>query len=246
LDPLLPNESPASCLTCHYPLRDLTVNRCPECGREFDPKNPKTMYLPSTPGVVEQYLCTPPGRTYIWSGVSVSSLMLLANGFFGEAFPIGSCCSCWLCLLLAVWPLRILWTALSAEPGQNWLRAHGGTVWRWFAPPAVFFVALILVLFNVPLRLTFLASRPAMDQFAQQTMLLPIGTKDRSYHRIGLYITDYVERGEDKVSFSIGAGFHFQTWGFVYSPSGPPQNMGRARQHMQFSGPWYLRVSAFK
>ena len=30
------------CLSCKYDLCHLTEHRCPECGREFDPANPKT------------------------------------------------------------------------------------------------------------------------------------------------------------------------------------------------------------
>ena len=30
------------CLTCFYDLRGLTQNRCPECGRSFDPDRPMT------------------------------------------------------------------------------------------------------------------------------------------------------------------------------------------------------------
>lgn len=30
------------CLTCHYDLRNLSENRCPECGREFDPHDPES------------------------------------------------------------------------------------------------------------------------------------------------------------------------------------------------------------
>src|SRR6266446_4734126 len=32
----------ARCLACYYLLRDLGEARCPECGRPFDPKNPRT------------------------------------------------------------------------------------------------------------------------------------------------------------------------------------------------------------
>jgi len=32
------NES-ALCIGCNYQLRDLTIQRCPECGRAFDPAN---------------------------------------------------------------------------------------------------------------------------------------------------------------------------------------------------------------
>ena len=30
------------CLDCHYSLENLTENRCPECGRPFDPTDPTT------------------------------------------------------------------------------------------------------------------------------------------------------------------------------------------------------------
>src|SRR4051812_17679809 len=30
------------CLNCHYDLRGLSENRCPECGRSFDPGRPST------------------------------------------------------------------------------------------------------------------------------------------------------------------------------------------------------------
>lgn len=35
----------ARCRRCQYPLRGLTEPRCPECGREFDPENPKTYHV---------------------------------------------------------------------------------------------------------------------------------------------------------------------------------------------------------
>ena len=30
------------CLTCHYDLRHLAEHRCPECGRVFNPNDPRT------------------------------------------------------------------------------------------------------------------------------------------------------------------------------------------------------------
>jgi predicted amidophosphoribosyltransferase len=34
------------CKSCHYPLKQLTERRCPECGREFDPDDPSTFDTP--------------------------------------------------------------------------------------------------------------------------------------------------------------------------------------------------------
>ena len=45
------------CLTCKYDLRQLTEHRCPECGREFDPKNDRTFFdlIPLT--LPERMMC---------------------------------------------------------------------------------------------------------------------------------------------------------------------------------------------
>jgi len=37
-----PETLPKRCLGCSYILDGLTVERCPECGRPFDPDDPKT------------------------------------------------------------------------------------------------------------------------------------------------------------------------------------------------------------
>jgi len=36
----------ATCRGCGYALRDLPEPRCPECGRTFDPRDPRTMRVP--------------------------------------------------------------------------------------------------------------------------------------------------------------------------------------------------------
>jgi hypothetical protein len=39
-------ESLVRCLSCNYDLRNLPDNRCPECGREFDPNDASTFLDP--------------------------------------------------------------------------------------------------------------------------------------------------------------------------------------------------------
>src|ERR1035441_10641934 len=36
---------PTFCIGCGYMLRQLPSNRCPECGRAFDPADPRTMSI---------------------------------------------------------------------------------------------------------------------------------------------------------------------------------------------------------
>lgn len=35
------------CRSCKYDLRNLSENRCPECGSPFDPNDPKTFFAPA-------------------------------------------------------------------------------------------------------------------------------------------------------------------------------------------------------
>jgi len=44
LDPSLP-EGTIVCLDCDYQLRELTNNKCPECGRAFDPEKKESFYV---------------------------------------------------------------------------------------------------------------------------------------------------------------------------------------------------------
>jgi hypothetical protein len=39
------------CLKCGYDLRGITMHGCPECGREFDPNDPRRMHIGRRPVV---------------------------------------------------------------------------------------------------------------------------------------------------------------------------------------------------
>lgn len=45
-----PDDWSLNCLGCQYPLRDLTVSHCPECGREIDPNGSRSMSRKDFPG----------------------------------------------------------------------------------------------------------------------------------------------------------------------------------------------------
>lgn len=44
------------CLFCRYPLEGLASNRCPECGREFDPHDPATFDPTAAPSVLGSHV----------------------------------------------------------------------------------------------------------------------------------------------------------------------------------------------
>ena len=94
------------CIHCDYLLKNLTVNRCPECGRVFDPTNPET-YRPFDSELRSKRIKSEI-KTAIFIAVIISPLYLSFAGFaiasigtarllFAAAF----------CLLLSLSPLLI-------------------------------------------------------------------------------------------------------------------------------------------
>src|SRR4051794_35464190 len=49
------------CFGCGYALRGLTSDRCPECGRGFDPADPRTMNLGRPLGFAARMMLKPIG-----------------------------------------------------------------------------------------------------------------------------------------------------------------------------------------
>src|ERR1017187_4798216 len=62
------------CRGCGYALVGLTSRRCPECGREFDPENPRTFLVRPRRGVL---------RRIIKIGLVLGCLMLPVAGYVG-------------------------------------------------------------------------------------------------------------------------------------------------------------------
>lgn len=60
------------CLSCDYDLSNLTEHRCPECGRAFDPRNPKT-FSTITPAEKKEMLL----GFLIWLAVMAGVCVLL-------------------------------------------------------------------------------------------------------------------------------------------------------------------------
>lgn len=60
-DPLTHTPHNAFCLGCGYALRDLPSRTCPECGRAFDPGNPRTMSLGHPLRPWQRWLLRPTG-----------------------------------------------------------------------------------------------------------------------------------------------------------------------------------------
>jgi hypothetical protein len=244
---LLPIDSPACCLTCHYPLRELTVNRCPECGREFDPDDPATMYLGrGVPGRIFRFLMRPPGWQ-MHAAVAIAAALLLISGSvpgtFGDLLATGAFCGT---VLAVLWFIRFViaidYNTLSFKEAA--IRR------RWLTTPAVVVVTILLLWVQAPLHVTFWLSESAMNRMARDVMKSPIG-KGKPNGWIGLYPATGIQRIEGGMQFSIRRLGYLpstpgsdgkESWGFAYYPDGPPPD-SYYLEYVHFGGPWYLCIS---
>jgi hypothetical protein len=75
--PNIPED--ALCITCGYALRNLSNPRCPECGREFDPANSRSMNLGKKPGWILNFLLRPKRRWPMAATIIATLLVISAS-----------------------------------------------------------------------------------------------------------------------------------------------------------------------
>lgn len=79
------SELTPRCLSCGYVLLGLTDTRCPECGRAFDPKDPRTF---STKPLFVRWKFWLPGVAFALAGGLVLYVLILAVAGWGVAASI--------------------------------------------------------------------------------------------------------------------------------------------------------------
>jgi hypothetical protein len=176
--PVLPDD--AFCLGCRYTLHALTVHRCPECGREFDPGIRRTFNRPLRSRLIE-WLSSP-------TSVGVRRALLVSCGMilWGAAWLPGAFLiegTGWCLLVLAVIygiARRIARRITRKRSGQPLLLRSPS---EQYSRRQVLLVALAMSspILHWPLRLNLLIHRPLLDRyawntFAQRPMIDPPAT----------------------------------------------------------------------
>jgi hypothetical protein len=99
------------CIDCKYDLSNLTENRCPECGRAFDPSDPNTFYIPrqlSPRFLLWLFVIS----ITVYGGLFLYAFLKLANeplppsgpGFIIARLPVRTMARCAASDALAQWP----------------------------------------------------------------------------------------------------------------------------------------------
>jgi hypothetical protein len=111
------------CITCGYALRGLPRPRCPECGGEFDPHDPRTMRVPGWKPPTHRA----PPRVRYFSHEIVVAAFSASLALISCAWPIGVIG--WTCVFIA-WRRRSRLLKIHEKTGQKLYNIPEGR-WPW-------------------------------------------------------------------------------------------------------------------
>lgn len=124
------NKDDARCLACGYALRGLSENRCPECGKEFDPQNALTMSTPFTRQRLRLAYWLPSVlllTTFVTLAAGLMILTALSGSSRRILFGSRTGLACWMAVLFCLsWWLRtrarsaILWPIQLPKRRSKW------------------------------------------------------------------------------------------------------------------------------
>lgn len=209
----------AVCLHCGYSLRGLPENRCPECGGEFVPDNPKTWWDSSRVGLATRTwhaLAAPPSRWHLRYAILLTGSYLLVliqppwtldrDGEYVVAINYS----------IAVFPLVVIYIikllvrciGLLVEFGQqvpNKPKVAGR--WRWGVLPLCLLTVFAAIWWpGWAFRVSFAVSRPFLEWKADQ--VARAGVADNQPGVVGLYWVHRVGLvGGTEAKFEVGGGW---------------------------------------
>ena len=215
----------ATCLGCDYPLTGLTENRCPECGRVFDPRDPDTMRTARTPGKIARWLMQPPKwpSHVVTSFAALSMIASAAAPIAGGYFRLAIISAYIWMVLLPGWFLRALACVFLRLRSRNRTRSSFIHQMRWLWVPACLALTIALCSTSIPSRCAFVISRPAMDSLVLSVMSNP--THVHAPQWVGIFYAEDIEATPWGMKFTVSDnGYSVGGFSFMQTmPSdGPP------------------------
>ncbi len=228
------------CLDCDYPLQHLQTNRCPECGREFDPADPKSMNMGRKIGTTAWWWIGPVSRK-MYAAIGFGLLLTLwyarlPNNIFQ---PMTTACLIWAGIAM-VW---LAWPALSwiVVRYNGWPRYMFRTrAVHWVVMPALIMLMVWAVQFRLPLQVSFRASKPAMDDLAKLTRDDPAKVPKDKW--VGVFHAKKIWRVPGGMKFTVEeTESAFYRTGFIYLPDVDPRNVKWPSRRYMGNGWWLWR-----
>ena len=224
------------CLGCGYSLLGLTLHRCPECGKPFDPANPKTMLLPGAIGPIAYVLLRPVNKSIRILAWIATALLLLGYPYtvdsiipwLGMLGALGEIV--WLALLL-YWLARLLLAIpISLYHRRSLHTLPKGWLKKWCFPiPVLFPATLLAFMCGIAVHLDFVLSKPMLDQAVHVTLT----TGDESWlEKVGHCCVQRTWYGVRIYRHDV-----MPCEGFAYAYPNPPASFCSTFHHLE--GNWY-------
>lgn len=219
------------CLDCNYALRDLPADRCPECGRGFDPTDRRTMNMGRPMGRLAR-LCLKPVGARTWTTLAASSAVLLWGWAWLPGGLIAIAVGFW--AVVAVYAYRLArWTTREAvrraySQPLDLLGRHERRPW---VPAAIMAVVGVSLALNLPLIVScqlnrLIVGRDLYRMYAVEPM---VAARDPGPRWVGIFYVDRVDVRPNGVDLQVR---HAGT--LRYSPDRVDSNA-----YVWLGGPWY-------
>lgn len=227
----------ARCIACGYPLSGLSTQRCPECGLEFDPADPRTMSVGRPMRSLAAALASPIS-SFVRTAVTSASVLIL----WGAAWLPGG-----------RYVELLGWSVLAAAVVFSLSRRLVRRIVRWWylqplrkrpASERYAWWQVVLVLlattspfFFWPLRISLLIHRPMLDGFVRDAhQVRPLFDPPSTPRRVGAFVVTrvWVEPGSVTLEVLGGGSLH---WYYVQNPG---WNHWLAADRLPW---WYLWVA---
>jgi hypothetical protein len=229
--PVLSLTDRALCLGCNYPLRGLPATRCPECGREFDPEDPWTIWIGRAAPQLIRRLTQPMAR-WLRRLVTMSCLGILWGAAWLPAGAVAESLG-WIVVIdvsafiIFRRMLRFLFrrsvTRLGLPPSERDTRGQ----------KLVVFLAMTSTIGWWPLRVSLFVQRPLLDRFAWHAYAeLPMDSPPRTPRFVGLLLVMNVHTVPNCVTINTPRGR------LICDPDGGwPYELSRSDEEY----PWWLQ-----
>lgn len=221
----------AKCQKCGYSICALPTLRCPECGHEFDPLDPRS-YVDTSRQWWHLWL-HPPSRISTTLAVAVIALYVFEESAPGDRVLVFIP----YLFLVLIWDYMMRLVSFTCaycqtESGYRKLFVKKHRI-RWMIVPLCLAIALLAMLTEWPMKLRFSISERA---FAREASNLPPNVTFRENVRIGLYHISVVERlPSGEVFFAVGTE-GLTDVGFVYKPT----QFTRSNAQVLLSNQWVV------
>lgn len=232
------------CLDCGYALHGLPTPRCPECGRPFDPLDPKTMNMGRELSELAKWVLGPvrwPVSLMSWGAIAISLWYARLPGD-----QLANSSSLWILIGLGVlwlaWPIvrvaaarRYGWPTSLLMRGQRLRIAVGLSL----------LLTAVAIVYQLPMKAALYVSRPALNQLAQE--LLASGEPYADDRWCGVYKATRVKtiphggRQNGGVRITVEESNRAYRSGFIYLPQADPKRNSRRSYQYLGDGWWTWR-----